>query len=132
MIPIARLANPAMIIAIAKFLMFFMPCHLLFLLLDLVYLRTTQRILNTLMSIQSQEGIFSVWIIRNPSLLDGYTDPEHTKDKQAQDRSYDIADKVCKLGESCGEINLGEFDGQAESEAHKKGCCIYEISPALC
>jgi hypothetical protein len=37
MTPIARLTNPAKIIAIAKFLMFFMPYHLLFLLLDLLH-----------------------------------------------------------------------------------------------
>ena len=37
MTPIARLTNPAKIIAIAKLLMFFMPYHLLFLLLDLLH-----------------------------------------------------------------------------------------------
>jgi hypothetical protein len=35
MTPNARLTNPAKIIAIARFLMFFMPCHLLLLLIDL-------------------------------------------------------------------------------------------------
>jgi hypothetical protein len=40
MIPIAKHANPAMMIAIAKLLMFFMPRRLLFLLLDLASLHT--------------------------------------------------------------------------------------------
>ena len=54
------------------------------------------------------------------------------ENEQSRHCPPEIAENIHKLRISCREIDLGKFDDQTDSEAHKKGCCIYEISPALC